>query len=114
MSEVRDRVRCVSDRKHARSARPPVLVSDCEAGLIDIAQRRGQPRRGPETRRDLRRITRNLRTAFRRHGHELAVLVNQTFDLVHDQARERCHVRLQVNNHAHQGRQSNAMPEDVA
>ena len=28
MSEVRDRVRCVSDRKHARSARPPVLVSD--------------------------------------------------------------------------------------
>jgi hypothetical protein len=28
VSEVRDRVRCVSDRKHARSARPPVLVSD--------------------------------------------------------------------------------------
>ena len=74
MSEVRDRVRCVSDRKHARSARPPVLVSGCEAGLIDIAQRRGQPRRGPETRRDPRRITRNLRTAFGRHSHELLVL----------------------------------------
>ena len=34
--------------------------------------------------------------------------------LVHDQAREGGHVRLQVNNHAHQGCQSNAMPENVA
>jgi len=34
--------------------------------------------------------------------------------LVHDQAREWCHVRLQVNNHAHQGCQRNAMAEDVA
>jgi len=59
-----------------------VLVSGCEAGPIDIAQRRGQPRRGPETRRDPRRITRNLRTAFGRHGHELVVLLNQTFDFV--------------------------------
>jgi hypothetical protein len=48
-------------------------------------------------------------------GYSVLTDFSRTYGrLVRDQARERYHVHLQVNNHAHQRCQSNAMPEDVA